>query len=283
MRKKRQMIIRAAKEKPLTKSALAKQGGLSRASLYYRPRKPQKDWLLKNQIEKVLHQHTSYGYRRIALKLHVNKKRVRRVMRLFGLKPYRRRGRKYRKIKDLGLVYPNLLQETAFPVKAGVIWVSDFTRIPFHGRVVYLATIMDVFDRVIVGWAMLTSHSVQLNLSALIDAVEKHGRSEILHSDQGSEYKSRVCTGFAESLGIKLSMSHKAAPWENGYQESFYSQFKVDLGDPNRYKTLGELVVAVYRQIHYYNHDRIHTKLKMPPQAYAQLHQLTTNLASVRL
>lgn len=277
------MIIRATKEKPLTKSALAKQEGLSRASLYYRPKKPQKDWLLKNQIEKVLHQHSSYGYRRIALELRLNKKKVRRVMRLFGLKPYRRRGRKYRKIKDLSLVYPNLLQEMAFPVKAGMIWVSDFTRIPFHGRVVYLATIMDVFDRKVVGWSMLTNHSVQLNLSALIDAVEKHGRPELLHSDQGSEYKSRVYTSFAENLGIKLSMSHKAAPWENGYQESFYSQFKVDLGDPNRYRTLGELVAAVYRQIHYYNHERIHTKLKMPPQAYAERQQLTTNPVSVRL
>lgn len=277
------MIIKAAAEKPLTKSALAKQEGLSRGSLYYQPRKPQKDWLLKNQIEKVLHQHPSYGYRRIALELHLNKKRVRRVMRLFGIKPYRRRGGKYRKIKDLCLAYPNLLQEIAFPIKARVAWVSDFTRIPFHGRIVYLATIMDVFDRTVVGWSMLTNHSVQLNLSALIDAVEKHGRPGILHSDQGSEYKSRVYTRFAESLGIKLSMSHKAAPWENGYQESFYSQFKVDLGDPNRYRTLGELAAAVYRQIHYYNHERIHTKLKMPPQAYAERHQLTTNSVSVRL
>lgn len=283
MRKKRQMIIKAAKEKPLTKSALAKQEGLSRGSLYYRPRKPQKDWFLKNQIEKVLHKHPSYGYRRVAIELHINRKRIRRVMRLFGLKPYRRRGRKYRKIKDSGMVYPNLLQEMAFPVKAGVVWASDFTRIPFHGRVVYLATIMDIFDRKVVGWSMLTSHSVQLNLSALIDAVEKHGRPELLHSDQGSEYKSRVYTGFAESLGVKLSMSHKAAPWENGYQESFYSQFKVDMGDLNRYRTLGELAVAVYRQIHYYNHERIHTKLKMPPQAYAERHQLTTNPVSVRL
>lgn len=277
------MIIRAAKEKPLTKSALAKQEGLSRGSLYYRPRKPQKDWLLKNQIEKVLHQHPSYGYRRVALQLHLNKKKVRRVMRLFGLKPYRRRGRKYRKIKDLSLVYSNLLQEMAFPVKAGVAWVSDFTHIPFHGKYLYLATIMDLFDRKVVGWSMLTNHSVQLNLSALINAVEKYGRPELLHSDQGSEYKSRVYTCFAEGFGIKLSMSHKAAPWENGYQESFYSQFKVDLGDPNRYRTLGELTVAVYLQIHYYNHDRIHTKLKMPPQTYAERHQLTTNPVSVRL
>ncbi|MBI4049919.1 MAG: IS3 family transposase [Candidatus Doudnabacteria bacterium] len=68
-----------------------------------------------------------------------------------------------------------------------------------------------------------------------------------------------------------------------GGEMSFYSQFKVDLGDPNRYRTLGELVAAVYRQIYYYNNERIHTKLKMPPKLYAERHQLTTNPVSVRL
>jgi len=68
-------------------------------------------------------------------------------------------------------------------------------------------------------------------------------------------------------------MSQKGAPWENGYQESFYSQFKVDLGDPNRFTTLGELVYAIYQTIHSYNHSRIHTKLKMPPAVFAEKHQ----------
>ena len=58
-------------------------------------------------------------------------------------------------------------------------------------------------------------------------------------------------------------------PWENGYQESFHSQFKVDLGDPNRFKTLGELVYTIYQTIYAYNHTRIHTALKMPPEQFA--------------
>lgn len=249
---------------------LVKKLKLARSTFYYRPKKPEKDWNLKNQIEKVLHQHPSYGHRRISIELAVNKKRVRRVMRLFGIKPYRRRGKRYRKPKDSGLVHANLIQEMAFPVKTNVIWVSDFTHIPFHSRMLYLATIKDVFDRRIVGWSLLANHSVQLPLTALIDAVEKHGRPEVLHSDQGSEYKSRLYAGFADSLGIKLSMSHKASPWENGYQESFYSTFKVDAADFNRFRTTGELVADIYLQIHYYNHQRIHTKLKMPPAKFAR-------------
>ena len=278
------MIVKATREKSLTKSVLARVEGISRSSLYYKPRKPQQDWLLKNRIEQVLHAHPSYGYRRVCLALGINHKRARRVMRLYGIKPYRRRGRKFRKPKDLGLGHPNLLHQLPFPDKPNLAWVSDFTYLPFHSRTVYLATIVDVFDRTVKGWSLLTSHSVQLPLSALIDAVEKHGRPRLLHSDQGSEYKSRVYAKFAQSLGIRLSMSHKGSPWENGYQEAFYYQFKIDLADPNRFKTLGELAVAIYHQLHYYNTQRIHSKLKMPPGIYALRQSiLTANPVPVRL
>lgn len=248
---------------------------LPRSSFYYQPKQPAKDWQLKNQIEKVLHEHPSYGHKRVALELDINKKRARRVMRLFAIKPYRRRGKRSRKIKDLGVVHPNLLQEMAFPDKTNVIWVSDFTRISFHRRLLYLATIKDIFDRRIVGWALLANHSRQLVIMALVDALEKHGRPQVLHSDQGSEYKSRIYADFAHSLNIRLSMSHKRSPWENGYQESFYSHFKVEAADFNWFRTIGELVAYIYRQLYYYNHSRIHTKLKMPPATFAERNQNT--------
>ena len=206
-------------------------------------------------------------------------------MRIFGIKPYRRRVRKYRKTKDYSAIYPNLLQLLPFPETSNKIWVSDFTYLPFHGKWIYLATVMDIFDRKIVGWNLLTSHTAQLTTNALIDAIEKNDLPEIIHSDQGREYTAKVYIQFTESLKIQVSMSHKGCPWENGYQESFYSQFKVDLGDPNRFRTLGELAVAVYHQIHYYNDLRIHTKLKMPPAQFSQRHNqiLTTNSASIIL
>lgn len=272
-----------AKVKVLSKSALAKEHHVSRSSLYYRPKLPQKDWHLKNKIEIALKENNGYGHKRLALALKVNKKRVLRVMKLFGLKPYRRRGRKYRKVKDSSQIYPNLLQIMPFPTRANIAWVSDFTRLTFHGKAVHLATIMDIYNRQVVGWCLLTSHTVQLTLTALINAAEKHGRPKLIHSDQGVEYKSKVYINFVQRLNIQVSMSKKASPWENGYQESFYSQFKLDLGDQNRYQTLGELAAAIYLQIHYYNTRRIHTKLKMPPQQYAERQLLTTNLTSVKL
>lgn len=273
------MIDKAVNQNKITKIELALEQGISISSLYYKPKKPQKDWQLKNQIEQVLSKHPGYGHKRVALELKINKKKARRVMKLFGIKPYRRRTRKYRKTKDYSAIYPNLLQQLSFPEKANQIWVSDFTYLRFQGKWIYLATIMDIFDRKIVGWNLLTSHSAQLTANALIDAIEKSGLPEIIHSDQGREYTAKTYIQFAESLKIKISMSHKGCPWENGYQESFYSQFKVDLGDPNRFKTLGELAVAVYHQIHYYNNLRIHTKLKMSPQRFAERHLLTINSA----
>jgi putative transposase len=116
---------------------------------------------------------------------------------------------------------------------------------------------------------MLTAHTVALTLGALQDALRDGRRPQILHSDQGSEYSAKRYGRYAEAFGIRLSMSRKGSPWENGYQESFYSQFKVDLGDPNRFETLGALIAEIYRLIFAYNHLRIHSKLKMPPAVFA--------------
>ena len=231
---------------------------------------------MKCLIEETLRDFPSYGHKRLALHLKMNKKRVRRVMRLFGMKPYRRRGRKPKRDKTISTrEYPNLLMHTC-PMQVGQVWVADFTYLPFQGRFVYLATVMDVFSREVVGWSVLTTHSTQLVLGALFYALQRHARSDIFHSDNGREYASK---GFIEALtllGAAISRSKKSCPWENGYQESFYSQFKVDLGDSNRFATLGELVFEIHRTIYRYNKYRIHTALKIPPQQFALAHAPAT-------
>lgn len=261
---------------PKTKQALANAMGIARSTLYYRPKLPSKDWSLKIRIEEVLHKFPSYGHRRISSHLKINKKRTLRVMSLFGIKPYRRRAKKFRKLKDEGrnpMPYNNLLLSN-FPPEPNGTWVSDFTHIRWRNRWIYLATVMDLFTRTIVGWHILAKHTTDLVAGALTSAVNNFPKPEILHSDQGSEYASKRYTGFVEQLGILISMSRKSSPWENGYQESFYSQFKVDLGDSNRFASLGELIEAIHYQIYFYNNLRIHTALKMPPAEYAKRHLL---------
>lgn len=236
---------------------------------YYKPKKPDKDWKLKCQIEEVLREHPSYGSPRIALALKRNHKPIERVMKLFGIKAYRRRGRKFKKTKNIKVIYPNMLL-TTYPAYQNHIWVTDFTYIPFQGKTIYVATVEDLFTRKIVGLAIYTTHAVQLVISALMSAVANNSRPTIFHSDNGSEYNSEIFTGALKTLGILISRSAPGCPWENGYQESFYSQFKIDLGDPSRFKTLGELVLAIYQTIWQYNNTRIHTALKMSPVQFAQ-------------
>jgi putative transposase len=251
----------------ITKTALAKELNISLASLYYKPRQFNKDWQLKILLEQSLSKYPSYGHKRLAILLKINKKRILRVMKLFGIKPYRRRGKKYKKTKINGSVFDNLLL-TNIPSYPNHIWASDFTHFSFHGKTVYLATIIDILTREVVGFSVMTNHSVQLIINALLMAITNNQRPEIIHSDQGSEYKSETYTSLIKSLGINLSMSHVASPWENGYQESFYNQFKVDLGDPNRFEALGELIAEICQMIYIYNTIRIHSKLRMSPKQY---------------
>lgn len=258
-----------------SKRSLARQLGVSRSSLYYVPKRPAKDWALKVAMEQVLSEHPSYGYRRLALALCVNEKRARRVMRLFGIRPYRRRCKRWRKpMEKPEFVVPNLLLSIE-PQCPHHIWVTDFTHIDWKSKRLFLATMMDLFTRTVTGFSVLTNHSVHLVIGALFSAVHKHPSPEILHSDRGSEYTGKDIRIIADCLGIRQSMSRAGCPWENGYQESFYSQFKVDLGDPNRFSSLGELVYEIYRLIHVYNTSRIHTALKMPPDTFTLRYETT--------
>jgi putative transposase len=249
------------------KTVLATSVTISRRSLYYVPKQPAKDWHAKQLIEMTLRDHPSYGHKRLALHLGINKKRVLRVMHKFGIKPYRRIAKKiYKEPKNS--VFPNLLM-TEEPQGIGDIYASDFTYLKFRGKWVYVATVIDLFSREIVGVSVLTTHSTQLILNTLASAVLHRPPPRIIHSDQGSEYTSADYTKLVQSLGIQQSVSAPGCPWENGYQESFYKGFKLDLGDPTRYDTLGELVAAIYQTINYYNHYRLHSALKLSPRQFA--------------
>lgn len=253
----------------LPNSELVPYAGISRSTLYYQPKQPIKDWSLKRQIEEVLREHPSYGHKRLAIALKRNKKAVIRAMKLFGIKPYRRRTRKPFKINKLSdCLYPNLLFVNCSSYE-NHIWTSDFTYIPFKGKFVYLSTIFDLFTRKVVGMSVLTNHSVQLTLNALLSALIHSPRPVIFHSDNGTEYDAEDFRIILANIGSLISRSRPGCPWENGYQESFYSQFKLDMGDPNRFETLGELVYEIYRLVLVYNNTRIHTKLKMAPVQFA--------------
>ncbi len=249
------------------KTRLAKKLGVSRGALYYHHKRAVIDEKIKTLILGVLKTHKDYGHKRLALELCLNKKRILRVMKKFGIKPYRRR-KMPRKPQDEGkqpTKYLNLVKNFC-PIRPNVIWAGDFTYLSFDGQFYYLATVIDLFTREIVGWSFSPYHNTKLVVDAFNDAKEKTKTvPAYFHCDQGSEYDSKEYLTLVEKEGTKISMSKKSSPWENAFQESFYSHFKVYLADPNRYNDLGELLEEIAKSIYYYNHDRIHTKLKMSP------------------
>ena len=260
------MLVESDTSKTLRARELRKYRGV----FYYQKKKPDKDWEVKCLIENVLREHPSYGHRRLAIHLKMNKKKVRRVMHLFGIKPYRRHGKKWKKTKNIKVVYPNLLLNQ-YPLHENHIWVADFTHIVFQNKVVYISTVLDLFSRKIVSISIYTNHAVQLVISSLMNSIYSNPRPTIFHSDNGSEYNSKIFIQILEKIGISISRSKPGCPWENGYQESFYDKFKIDLGDPSRFKSLGELVYQIYQTIYIYNNTRIHSVLKMSPVQFAFL------------
>lgn len=252
----------------MNKTVFGKAAGMSRSMLYYHHKMPDKDWQLKQQIELVLRDKKSYGHKRIADHLDINKKRVLRVMKLFGIKPYRRRGKKPTCTKTKHTL-PNLLL-TAAPSYENHIWATDFTEIVYGKTKLYVSTIIDLFTRKIVGVNVAIRKGAPLSLQTMANALVHASPPAIFHSDNGREYEAKSFIGALQKIGVQISRSKPGCPWENGYQESFYGKFKVDLGDPNRFETLGELVWEIHKTIYDYNHTRIHTALRMPPVVFAE-------------
>ena len=247
--------------------------GICRKVVYYSPRQREKDETLIGQIKEVHTIRPEYGQKRVALHLGVNHKRTERVMKLHGIKPPRRKSKHhYCTQSTSNHHYTNIIKNIP---KAKIIphqiWVCDTSYFKFQGRFWYLVTIMDLATRQILSAWVGKHHDAALVVSCLKQAIMTAGcLPTYFHTDQGREFMAQVVTHYLELQGVQVSVSDKASPWQNGYKESFYGRLKEEFGVINRFETDGELIEEIYARIHYYNHDRIHTALKMPPAVYAK-------------
>jgi putative transposase len=266
-----------------TKTELAKKLGISRSSLYYKPKKPPLDNEAKEKILAVMAEHPAYGARRVAWALGMNRKKTKRLMRLHDLKPAIRRGFRLVKPDDqkrLETRVENILKVLC-PLWPNIIWAGDFTYLWFGDRFWYVATAIDIRTREIVGWHIANHHTTALIMDAFQDAVRMGVAPKYFHSDQGSEYISGAYESLLAAHGTRPSHSRKSSPWQNGFQESFYSNFKLELGLVKRFNHIGELIEAVHGQIHYYNTKRIHSAHRMPPVVFrAQIEHKNTALTA---
>lgn len=267
------------------KSSLAKEQGVSRSSLYYHPKQPEKDEELRVSIEVVMRENPGYGHRRVADALKINKKRALRVMNKFKLKPARR-CKSPKKPDDLNKRdsgYPDITKIIS-SIAPDLIWTGDFTFISYKGSFVYLAVVQDRWTAEILGARIMTSHYSELVVEAFKDALLKYKtKPDYFHSDQGSEYDSKEFQLLLTTNKIEISHSPKSSPWRNGSQESFFGRLKIEFGDFDRFDTLEELMVAVYQYIFYYNQDRIHTRLRCSPRAFRNKYELAKYSIATRL
>jgi len=158
---------------------------LSRSGCYYRPKQPNRDEELREKILLTLAANPAYGHRRIAIALGVGKKRIRRLMKLYDINPYKRKSRwqKRRDERRPEAVFQNLIKGS-FPIVPNVTWVSDFTYLRFNSKFIYLCTFMDLFTREIVGWSLSTRHTKDLVLDAFYDSFQNRGvLPKFVHSD----------------------------------------------------------------------------------------------------
>lgn len=247
---------------------------VSRSLLYYKSKMDVKDGSLESNLQSLHKMHPWYGHRRIAWSMGVCFEKARRLMKKFSIQAKVRIRRKFSKAADIGLPDTGISNLTKWicPIHANVVWRTDFTHIIYQGVHLYLATVIDAYTREIIGYSISFVHTKEFVLEAIKMALG-YTRSipQIFHSDQGSEYRSFLIMNYLTSLGIALSMSKKWSPWENGGQESYYGKFKLELGAPNTYACIEDLIANIHYRIYYYNHERIHTALKMPPKKFVEL------------
>lgn len=230
-------------------------------------------------------EHRFYGVYRLALELGWSQEKTRRIRNKAGIVvPRASKKRRYGKAALPEVPAPvNALksyatfknptrpqdgQSYAGMTRSGA-WVQDFTYLWFERSYHYLAVVLDLSTRQVVGWQLGLSHSSELTYAAVVDGLSKHPVPKILHSDQGSEYLSHKHQTLCERMEIILSCSDKASPWQNGFMERFFETIQLELGPLSRYRDLPHLHEAIALAIYYYNYKRIHSALNMSPAAYA--------------
>jgi transposase InsO family protein len=195
----------------------------------------------------------------------INRKRVERLMREAGL--VGKAGRLYRK-KPLPenpcINVPNLKREEGEPTRPNQQWAGDVTYLKIHGVWQYLAVIIDLYSRKVIGWELSGTRTVALTLAALEKAISsrKIEKGLIFHSDRGSEYGAHVYQARLKQLGIRPSMNRPGYMNDNVFVESFFQSLKTESFTGIEFDSVHELRTTLTWYLEdYYNRIRIHGSL----------------------
>jgi len=232
--------------------------------------KIKEDFILKKEIKKI-HKKSrkTYGRPRMVTALkglgyECGKHRVRRLMReedLIGLQ--NKRFKAYSTDSNHGFkIAPNLLGDYGRITKPNEVWVADITYIKVSEGWVYLAAILDLYSRKIVGWSISSKTDTFLVLTALRRALKTRGAPRLHHSDRGSQYASDDYQKELKTFEITTSMSRTGNPYDNATMESFFGTLKIEEVQAKVYRNLYQARNALFSYIEaFYNTTRIHTSI----------------------
>jgi len=261
---------------------------LNVSTYYYTPKVPRKDREqadadLRDTIETLQANYSCWGYRTLKAQcwlrygLQVNGKRILRVMHKYDL--FRQIKRRFIRTTDSDHafpVYPNLLKGLEV-TDVNQVWVADITYIRILTGFVFLAVVLDVFSRRIVGWALAKRIDHRLTLEALRMALrERNPRAGLIHhSDQGVQY---ACTQYVKELKeheVAISMSTKGNPYDNAYAESFFKTLKNEEVHLWEYESFTDVVERIPEFIEeVYNRKRVHSGIQyLPPEEFEAIVQ----------
>lgn len=221
-----------------------------------------------------------YGARRISGSLkeegwEVGRFRATTLMRKAGIEAQRRKRYRYTTDSDHPhQIAPNLLERRFDVAEPNRVWCSDITYLDTREGVMYLAVVIDLASRRVVGWAISTRMTKQLVIDALRKAFMKRRPKPglLFHSDRGVQYASAAFRRLLKIYGITQSMSRKADCWDNAVAERFFRSLKSELTNWKKYKTREQLSKEVFRYIElFYNTRRLHSYLGYKtPMAFEQ-------------
>jgi putative transposase len=227
-----------------------------------------KHGVLKDTIRALYERHKGrYGYRRITAALRqmgeaVNHKTVQRLMQLLGLKSLVR-PKKYRAYRGQRADVANVLARQFEAARPNQKWVTDVTEFKVGGEKLYLSPVLDLYNGEIVAYEMQRQPLYRLVGNMLTKALATLADAEkpMLHSDQGWQYQMAAYRHQLASHGLTQSMSRKGNCLDNAVMESFFGTLKAELFYLNRYDNIAQLQTSIRQYIHYYNRERIKTKL----------------------
>jgi len=267
------MIDRKDKKLSITKQA--ELLGLNRTSLYYKP-VPVNDeeCLIKRIIDEIYTAHPEYGYRRMTnilnrdYHIHINRKRTRRYMREMGIHGFCPGPNLSKRIHGKYL-HPYLLRGLKIN-HPNQVWSIDVTYCRMKHGFMYLVAIIDWYSRYIVGFELSNTLDRTFIIEAIKKAIKRHGKPEIINSDQGSQFTSDDYINLLKNNNIKISMDGKGRALDNQRIERFFRSYKWEklyLEDCER----GHQLRQITREyVEYYNNWRPHQSLdyKTPAEYY---------------